>query len=297
VALERRWRLLLFYIAAYTAIVLFWLEWPLWIASHGAMSAQSIVCDRAGACSPSAGFAARLHGVVTTFGIQHLWHTAANLIRFVCWQHPLLVPLGLFGAVSCWRSEPLVRALAVSFLLPTVVAAIIVPWQGHGWGYRYLHPVLGNAVLLACYGLHRLESAGLSMRRPLIATTAVAIFLVPIHALMAARIVAPFVQINNDLAGIPADVVIVDSRTVPYSQDVVLNKFDLSNRPILLQSTHLKPEDMSKICEHATVAFYDNPRLAPITQMFSIPDPGPPSAEIEALHNAARRSGCKIVSG
>ncbi len=294
-AFEGRWRVLVFYVGAYSTICLFWLAWPLWIASHGA-AAQSMVCNGSGICSTSVGFVARLRGSLTTFDLQHLWLTAANLIRFVCWQHPLLVPLGVFGAISCWRSEPLVRALTVCFLLPIVVLAIILPWQGHGWGYRYLHPVIGNAILLACYGLQRLKNAGLTIRRPLIVSTVAAVLLVAVHGWMAARIAAPFVQIRHDLANIPADVVIVDSQTVPYVQDVVLNKFDLSNRPILLLGSLLRPEDLPQICKRATIAFYGGPRLAPIARVLRTPIPSAPSAEFAKLRGAAQRMGCRIRS-
>jgi hypothetical protein len=172
---------------------------------------------------------------------------------------------------------------------------ILLPWQGHGWGYRYLHPVLGNAVLLAGYGFHRLENAGLSLRWPMILSSLVALLLLPVHALMAARMAAPFVQIREELASIPADAVIVDSDSVPFGQDVVLNRFDLTNRPKLLIASLVKPQDLPQLCSRSTIAFVDASRLAPLAQLFSTRVARQPSPELRALRMAATTDRCRIV--
>src|ERR1700733_5369488 len=77
--------------------------------------------------------------------------TGANLLRFFAWQHLLLLPLLAAGIALAWRQR-LAGALAVSLLLPVCVMALIMPWQGHGFGYRYVHGVIGVAILLAVYG-------------------------------------------------------------------------------------------------------------------------------------------------
>lgn len=291
-ARDQRWRLLAFYVAAYTIIGMFWLAWPLWIASHGTGPPIAIHC--AGGCSSGVGLLQKLHSV-SRLDVQHVWLTAANVLRFICWQHPLLVPLAIFGTISCWRTDSLVKALALGFMLPIVIMALILPWQGHGWGYRYVHPVLGNAILLACYGFRRLETQGWSLRRPLIVTTPIAVLLVPLHAWMAANIAKPFVEIRRALAIMPADLVIIDTQAVPYGQDVVLNRFDLSNRPILLISSLLRPDDLPALCARYSISFYDGPKMAPLAQLFWMAPPKAPSVEQIILHERAAKVACRVI--
>jgi hypothetical protein len=78
---------------------------------------------------------------------------AANLLRLVGWSHLALWPLVLLGA-GLWR-KPQVAAL-LALLLPLAVMTAILPYQGHGFGYRYLHAQMGDAALLGAYGWQRL---------------------------------------------------------------------------------------------------------------------------------------------
>jgi hypothetical protein len=291
---QKRWKLLGFYVGCYAAIGLFWLAWPLWIASQGSAQAAAINCADAN-CSSGVGFVERLMSTINTISLRNFWLTAANMLRFIFWQNPLLMPLALVGALSCWRSEPLVRALAVGFVLPIVVLAILLPWQGHGWGYRYVHPALGSAILLACFGFRHLEKRGVSIQRPLLIASAAAVVLLPLHAWMATRVVAPFVQIHNELAAVPADAVIVDTETVPFGQDVVYNRFDLSNRPKLMIGVLVKPGDLGELCRRSTIAFFDAPRMAPLARTFGSAVPTAPSPHLRNLREAANRLNCRVV--
>lgn len=290
---RREWRVLALYLVGYAAICLFWLAWPQWISSHGSSPAVAIRCTDA-MCTGPVGYVDRLVSTIGAINARSAWLMAANLLRFLCWQNPLLLPLALFGAVACWRAEPLVRSLSVSLLLPVIVMTIILPWQGYGWGYRYLHPVLGNAILLAAYGFHRLEKAGRSMTRPLVLSSAIAVLLLGLHARMVAQVVAPFAKARDALATVPAEAVIVDTDNVPSAEDLVINRADLSNRPKLLIAKLLRPADMPKLCGLATIAFYDATRLAEPARLFGTPVPTGPSSHLQQLRAAARQANCQI---
>lgn len=290
---QRRWRLLLFYGAAYSLIAAFWVWWPGWILSQGTSPSAVIQCSE-GMCS-SVSIFDRLLELLRKITAANLWLTSANLLRFVTWQHPILLPLAIFGVISCWRAEPIVRALAAGLLLPILFLAIVLPWQGHGWGYRYVHPVLGNAILLACYGFHRIETSGLSLRRPLILTTAAAALLLVVHGVMAARLAAPYAQLRNELATIDADVVIVDTGGAPFGPDVVVNRFDLSNRPKFLIAKLVKVEDIPELCRHSSIGFFDGPRMRPLLTAFTDRSQRKTSDEAKALRAAAIASGCRIT--
>ena len=292
---QRRWRVLAFYTLAYGLIALFWMWWPLFISSHGT-AANAADCLNHG-CSSGGGFVDRFIGMLNSGQtvLQHVCLMAENLLRFAVWQHPLLLPLAVFAGISCWKADPLVRALTLGLILPIPVLAVLLPWQGHAWGYRYLHPVLGNAVLLACYGFKALEDRSLSVRRPLIITTGVAVLLLGVHAWMAAQLAAPFVQSRDELAALRADVVIVDAAPVPFAEDVVFNRFDLLNRPILLVADKVKPENLPPICKRSTIAFYEAQNFANIAHLFVWRDPTGPTARTQALRKSAKAMGCRIV--
>lgn len=260
------------YLLAYAGIGAFWFAWPIVMASLETGPVVPI------ASVPGVSYLDRLLATLAGVEFEGTWLTAANLIRFVTWQHPLLLPMALFGAWAAWRSEPLVRALAISFALPILVFWIVLPWQGSGWGYRYLHPVLGNAFLLGGWGWHMLERSNKNLWRPFLWTSAVsALLLLPLHGWMAHKIIRPIADADARLAAIDADVLIVD----PQIHEVfVHNRHDLSNRPIRLIGVKVQPRQMAQLCRRRSIAFVEPPA------------PRGPSQQQRALRSAAEDAGC-----
>src|SRR5581483_11391553 len=64
---------------------------------------------------------------------------ALNLYRFLAWQSPLAIPLALIGFVAYRRDSRIVTDLALGIFFTLAAILILMPYQGHGWGYRYLH--------------------------------------------------------------------------------------------------------------------------------------------------------------
>ena len=77
---------------------------------------------------------------------------ALNLLRFLAWQSPLMLPLALVGLVICRKRRGILVSLALGIALTLAVVLVVMPFQGHGWGYRYLHGLLGSIALLAAQG-------------------------------------------------------------------------------------------------------------------------------------------------
>jgi len=42
--------------------------------------------------------------------------------------------------------------LVAGLVLTLLAMFMLLPYQGHGWGYRYLHGLIGSAALLGGYG-------------------------------------------------------------------------------------------------------------------------------------------------
>jgi hypothetical protein len=288
---QKRWRLLAAYISIYALIGGFWLAWPIWISSLGSAPAAAIHG------TGGIGFLERLISIIGPWKNDPPWIMAANLLRFVCWQHPLLFPLAIFGVFASFRREPIARALAIGFALPILVTAILLPWQGYGWGYRYVHPVLANAVLLAGYGWRTLETAQLDLRPVLARTSAIAILIIfPFYAVTTHRIAAPYSELRREIASSGADILIVDTAAVAYSDDLVFNRADLSNRPVTLLAGSLTPADLPTVCRLGSIAFLPGQQLAKIARLYGSDVPTGPTPQMTALIANAPAAGCRVIN-
>jgi len=286
---QKRWRLLAFYLCAYALIAAFWLAWPLWISAHGTTPAVPI------SETSGIGYVARLQAVFKGFDFNAAWTMSANLLRFVCWQNPVLFPLIILGVAASFRLDPICRALAVGLVLPIIVMALLLPWQGHAWGYRYLHPFIGNAVLLAGYGWRVLEQRGVKFGRALGAVSAFSLIIIlPVHSVMAHHVAAPFIALHGQLISAPTDIVIVDTEAALYGEDIVFNRPDLANRPTLLIARFIRPEDISRLCRLGSVGFFPAPRMMPLVRAFRTRPPAGPTRHYDSLVAAARAGGCRL---
>lgn len=293
-ARQRRWRRLGVYGVGYALICGFWLAWPVWISGlAGAVPT--------GNAPEGIDYATRLGLIVAQIGGDAVWTMAVNLIRFVTWQHLLLLPLLLLGIASGWRARPseepaLVRPLAIGLVLPILVMGILLPWQGHGWGYRYLHQVLGNACLLAGYGWRRAEAAGYDLRRIMGLTTGLSLLLLlPFHGWMVRTMVGSQAAPELAIRRLSADVAIID--TAPFGTDLVINAPDLGNRPIRLLGAALRPADIARLCRGRRIAFVDAPRIDGLNVFYTGDHVTRASNHQHALRDAARQASCRVTAG
>ncbi|HXQ13458.1 MAG TPA: hypothetical protein VN814_02410 [Caulobacteraceae bacterium] len=209
--IHRRWGLSALYIVAYAAIGLFWLEyWPI------ATGLSGVSTDDTGSTGVDF-FADRISDVMDAMGYDNIGAMGESLVRFATWQNLLLAPLALIGAVmTIWTRGP-ARALVLGVLMTLVVMGIATPTQTHGWGYRYLHGLLGSICLTAAWAWSRLTDPLPAPRRAAangalgLACAVSLLVLTPVRAWQAWRFVHPYAEANAAIqAKAPADVVIVD---------------------------------------------------------------------------------------
>ena len=289
---RRQWRTLAAYVAGYGVIGLFWLAWPHWVL--GAIAPQP--GPGALAAAGQIGLFDRLATMLGRPDLDALWVMAGNVLRFVTWQHVLLVPLALVGLRTCAGEDDLVRALAGGVVLLLVVMTLLLPVQGHGWGYRYLHGLIGNCCLLAGYGWHWLARREAAPVRAMVAASAVSLaILLPLRVAEVRGYVAPFAAARAGAAATDADYVVFESGVVPFDSNFVINRPDLSNRPLLLLGEMLTPSGMAALCPGHAVAFADATAFNDVAAFYEDPPrPGPGPHQL-ALREAARQAGCPIV--
>ena len=276
----RRWGRLLVYGMAYAAVCGFWLWYPHWLHA---------VVSRAGSSTATGtGYLERLRDVLTT-NHQNLAMMACNLVRFCTWQALPVVPLlvaGLWAALQTRDGRAL--ALAAGFIAPIVFFAVALPYQGHGFGYRYVHQAMGNVALLAGFGWQALrpwqarlerddkkwvpvfvinhattrnpERDDVSFKRHHALEAAVVrgfalglVVLMPVQGWFTHGIYAPFAAASARIAGSGADYAIVGAGDGPYALDLVLNRPDLANRPIRLSAGEIDDSDAlaARLCDGA----------------------------------------------
>jgi hypothetical protein len=251
---QRRYALAAFYAAAYCIILAFWMNYPGWIRSSFAATpeAPSTLLSVIGWVS-NVYFGQSGHAYLGTL-------TTLNLARFVAWQNPALLILFAMGMPVLWRGRPIERAIVSGVLLTAIAVALILPLQGNGWGYRYVHGQLGSIALVAAAGWIALGEAKAPRawaNGVAALTLATTLVLLPLSAVLAGRFTWPLATALDRIARSQADIVVVDSQDIIHGIDLVRNRPDLSNTPRVVLLKKLDEQAMRKLCAGRNVAVFD----------------------------------------
>ncbi|WDF75099.1 resistance to Congo red protein [Novosphingobium sp. KACC 22771] len=239
---RKEWQRAAFFAFFYGLAGLFWLWWPNWIwhlVQAGPATARPAGVD----------FLSRLLMVLSqgNYG-KALPDMAVNLLRFFAWQHVLLLPLLMLGFAAT-RHDALARAIAGGLWFTLIIMTIILPDQGHGFGYRYFHGLIGNAVLVAAFGWKQLKDATPIWRGLLLVTTALAcVVILPMQSWMAYRQYRPYAELDQRLLSSPAAYVLIGAVDAPYAKDLVYNPPRLDRGPIRLLRDAVGPEMALRLC-------------------------------------------------
>lgn len=249
--LRRRWLPVAGYGAAYGAGLLLWLAWPGIVADWaGLPPAQSAPTTLAGVVE------SRILPLITRIDPYTLPLMLYNLLRLVTWNAAFVLPLLLALGPALRRRDPMVLALLGGVVLTLAAMAILLPYQGHGWGYRYLHGLIGSLCLLAGFGYRELAAreAARSDGAALAMLAASALAIVPVALWWAQGFVRPHAALHRIISQTDADFVIVDDLAYPDAVDEVRNRADLSNRPLVFSRQHLGDDRIALLCARGTVA-------------------------------------------
>ena len=262
--LDRRWALAVLYTAAYGAICGFWIEyWPLEMRLLGIPSAP-------GAGVGGRWLVERVRDVLGGIGIGNIGPMALSLVRFVTWQNPLVAPLAVAGALAAERAKGDMRALVLGVFLTLTAMFLLVPSQTHGWGYRYMHGLLGSICLIAAWTWSRL-TANLSaeVKRAadggLVAACAISLLvLTPIRAWQAWVYCHPYAMANARILASKADVVVVDDTGAHGFNGGTLVRNDplLTEGPKVMAIEALDDDQIVDLCQHHSVAIFTGDDLA-----------------------------------
>ncbi len=253
--LSRRWRIAALYTLAYAAIGLFWvLYWQLMLGSyglHGSGVAQHGIAP----------FVNQVVGLVRAFSWSGLDLMAKNLTRFLAWQNPLALPLACVGVAALRRLDGPLAAMAAGLVLTVIAMFVLLPLQGFGWGYRYLHGFLGSFCLLAAWGWVVVTRDRTGEPRALaqlgVATLFVAAAVMPSRATEVEAVVLPYAAAEHAIEVAKTDLVIVDSNGTAFATALVRNDPFLRNRPLVLDLASLEPAQVARLCAAHSVSLFD----------------------------------------
>jgi len=285
--LRRRgeWRTASAYLVSYAIFGLFWISWPHLVAMSAGLGAAS------GPASGGGGFVAeRVLPLLTSHEPQTIPLTIANLLRFATWENLALLPLILFAWPAVRRGEGIAAPLIAGVVLTVAAMAFLLPYQAMGWGYRYLHGLIGSCALLAAYGW-REAAERRGVRSFVSAASLVTVFgSIPFLTWQATAFVRPYARVNRMIDGIRADMVVVNTYGPAFRIDEVRNTPDLGNRPLRLAANKLRPAEVRELCSRGTIAFVDVPQMQALGLGFgNVPDPAPFNALRGAAPDRCRR--------
>lgn len=291
--LERDWRRVSLYLTGYAAIGAFWAWWPnaMWLLVEG---------DALAPKGEGVDYISRLIATVLDGDEGRIANMVSNIIRFFAWQHLLLLPLLPLG-IMLVRSNKMAGALAAGIGVTLITMFVILPYQGHGFGYRYLHGLTGNFILLGVYGWTALGEERARWRSLLMRTTAAGLAVIlPLQAWMAYSFYAPVAHASNYIARSGAEYAVIGENDAPFVVDLVINPPLLDTQPIRLIRGLIDADLARALCSTRPapmVAFVDYGLFQPMRDYHDFP--GRPAASNEANRAVAamlRQAGCRTVS-
>jgi len=210
----------------------------------------------------SAFFVDRVLGMLGAHSVLDVLLWPANLLQLLSWQVLAWLPLVLAGLLALRRAPVSVRLCAAAtgaLLLPYL---LLMPGQGHGWGYRYLQPALAHLAVVAAYGAgcwsRSLGPAWPRWRRGLVAASVLGLVIVlPLRAVQIRAFVEPFARASAWIASQDEGVVIVDDSTVWFGLDLVRNDPLLRNEPKVLAGSALSDTALQDLCARYPVTLLD----------------------------------------
>ena len=291
--IDRRWRLGALYVTSYAAIGVFWIVyWQLLLVSHGIPAPAD---HPVGASF----FIDRVAGMLRDFSVSGPETMLQNLLRFAAWQNPLLLALLVPGMILGWRSGGVLRCLTAGIVLTLVAMLILLPYQDIGWGYRYVHGVIGSAALLAAFLWGKL-TAELEIAERMAAWsvmavgTAVALLvLLPIHAWQMHGYLSPYTRANAAIARSPSEAVVIETINMHHGIELVRNDPYLRNRPLTFDIGALDDALARELCSKMSVSVFGGKEAMQFGVMWVDPTPHPEYERLRKLRAFLESAECR----
>ncbi len=243
------WKTVACYGVAYGLIGLFWVSYAKLAVASGAVAEGFQV-------SGISGYAERLWALIDETPPDRNSLMAANLMRFFAWQNLILLPLLIVAAGAVYRNrKPLYLAMFGALILTPIVMFLLIAFQGHGWGYRYMHGLIGVACLLGAWGWHQLREQGKAPLQAIWVPTVATVFLIAPFLLFQARdLIRNYAAADQLISKLDVDLVLIDASASPLAVDLAINRPSIENRPVRLVSQKVDAARLAALCKKYSIA-------------------------------------------
>ena len=220
-------------------------------------------------------------GLLSLFRVPGLdmWQLQGmNLVLALGWQTPVAALLVVVAMLGHRRLTATEQDLALGIGLSFLFYVLFNSTQGHGWGYRYIYAVLGNAALLAAAVLPMLEQrVGVGRARRLVSVgLLLGVVALVMRVQQVERFVRPFAAAMDLVAHGDAAVVVVRTSEVWYGRDLIRNDPYLRDGPVVVNASMLGQGDYDRLKAGygARLRFIDTDELVALG-MLRVPPRGP----------------------
>jgi len=187
---------------------------------------------------------------------------------------PILIPLILIAVVTWKTQPPLVRdsipAAAITFFFYLSFPHL----QGHGWGYRFMHPAYGLLALAGAGGLVawvRIYKTPLAINALLFSLLFSLIIQMPYRIYEVRTMVRPLSLAWAYIASRPNDFVIIQTSEFWYACDLIRNDPWLKQKPFVFDAQHLSDSQKADLARRGTVLTVGAKEVRPFGVILSDP--------------------------
>jgi hypothetical protein len=211
--------------------------------------------DAGANAAASTGFLARTISLLVNQNANGISFMIANGLRFVAWQNLALIPFVALAIPLARRGDPIAGPLYAGLLLTTVAMMVLLPYQGHGWGYRYFHGLLGSVAILGAYGWRHANDRRMADTLLVVGSAVTIGLTTPFLLRQAYDFIQPNAVMDAKISHMNVDFVVLDDRNSYFVQDLVRNNPFLINRPLRFSGRHLTAPMLDNLCRSGSVGF------------------------------------------
>lgn len=256
--MQRRWALFAIYTLVYAAAGLFWLSYPSIVLSSFGIEAST------GASAGVLGYIEAIWSKAAQIDLAKTGLMEFNVLRFLVWTPFFLFPLLVLAWPDIRRTDSVAFALFLGIVLTLLMRTLLLPYQGHGWGYRSVHGLIGNAALLAGFGYLHWAKQNRERADGTVSlfAGATAFIVLPFLLWSAHQFVAPYAKLSKAIERQPSDFVVVDTDSSRDAVDQVRNRADLTNRPLVFASSSMGNSQLTELCVRGSVIWLGDADIA-----------------------------------
>lgn len=293
---QGQWRIVLLYAAAYVVIVAWWAAYPLLLAVQSAPGTTSTMGETHRNFLTERVLALLTHRTPGTTGLMVL-----NMLRFFAWQNFALLPLLVAAVPVARRQGGLAGSLLLGVLVWVAIVTLLMPYQGLGWGFRYLSPYLGSFALIAGFGYRDLARRnGDRADGMILSLSAVtAIVALPFLLVTTRSFAQPYLALEGLIARQKTPVVVIDTAVsnpadeswALHPLDQVRNLPDLSERPIRLSGNRVNAAMIEQLCAKGPVTMLSRHDMHGVGFALNVPVESPRFESLAKTVNE-QKAGC-----